>query len=627
MSFLYPMFLYAMLPMLAILSFFIFTGSNENFKMFNKEVLDKLRIESKALNKKARYALFFTAMTLMTVALAKPVIKDGEVVVEAKSADILIGIDISDSMKAEDLYPNRIEFAKHKAIDLIKNAPHTRIGVLAFAKHDYIVSPLSFDHSSVAFLLSKVNTGNITEKGTHLDSMLNSAISMLEHASQKNLLIFTDGGDDKDFSKEISHAKQKGLRVFIIGVATEQGSPVRSADGGFIKYNGKILISKINPELKTLATETGGVYIEAVLGDEDIKQIMKEIESSTKKATLKEEIIPQYIQLFYYPLALAVLFLLLAFSSFPRKLVKNFVLIAFAFFGLEDARAGMLDFQKLHEAKEAYKAHEFKTSAGIYKEFAIQSPEAVYNLANSLYKEGEFEQALKVYKSLDDQKDELKTKALSNSGNALVKLKKYEEALQAYENSLAIKEDKNTRENYEAVKKFLQEQKKKEQDKKDDKKDEKKDDKKNKDSKDKKSDKKENKKEKKSKDQDKDQKQKSDKKDSQDKKDDKKKSKDKEKKESEEKKKSEQKDKGSDEDKKKKEEQEKKEKEKQKSQKKKDEKSDAQKQASKNASVQMKKMSDLEAKKWLKMIKGSQKGHLYKMEDAAHEEDENEKPW
>ncbi len=634
MSFLYPMFIYAMLPMLAILSFFIFTGSNENFKMFDKEVLDKLRLESKALSKKARYALFFTALTLMTVALAQPVIKDGEVVVEAKSADILIGIDISDSMKAEDLYPNRIEFAKHKAIDLIKNAPHTRIGVLAFAKHDYIVSPLSFDHSSVAFLLSKVNTGNITEKGTHLDSMLNSAISMLEHASQKNLLIFTDGGDDKDFSKEIAHAKEKGLRIFIIGVGTEQGSPVRSADGGFIKYNGKILISKINPELKTLATETGGVYIEAVLGDEDIKQIMKEIASSTKKATLKEEVIPQYIQLFYYPLALAALFLLLAFSSFPRKLVKNFVFIAFAFFGLEDARAGVLDFQKLHEAKEAYKAHDFNRSTGIYKEFAMQSPEAVYNLANSLYKEGEFAQALKVYESLNGQKDELKTKALANSGNALVKLKKYEEALKAYENSLAIKEDKNTRENYEAVKKFLEEQKKKEQDKKDEKKKDDKENKDNKDSKnnkDKKSDKKENKKDdkkdNKSKDQDKDQKQKSDKKDSEDKKDDKKKSEEKNKKESEEKKKSEQKDKGSDEDKKKKEEQEKKEKEKQKSQKKEDEKSDAQKQASKNASVQMKKMSDLEAKKWLKMIKGSQKGHLYKMEDAAHEEDENEKPW
>jgi len=618
MSFLYPMFVYAMLPVLAILSFFIFTGTNENFKMFDKEVLDKLRLEAKALSKKARYALFFTAFVLMTVALAQPVIKEGEIVVKAKSADILVGIDISDSMKAEDRYPNRIEFAKHKAMELIKTAPHNRIGVLAFAKHDYIVSPLSFDHASVAFLLSKVNTGNITEKGTHLDSMLNSAISMLEHAKQKNLLLFTDGGDDENFDKEIEHAKENGLRVFIIGVGTEQGSPVRSSEGGFIKQNGNILISKLNPELKELAIQTGGVYIESILGNEDIKQIMKEIESTTKKATLKEETIPQYTQLFYYPLGLAAFFLLLAFSSFPRKMAKNFVLISLVFFGLEDAKAGILDFQKLHEAKVAYKAKEFKTSAGIYEEFAMQSPEAVYNLANSLYKEGEFEHALKVYESIDEQNGELKTKALANSGNSLVKLKKYEEALKVYENSLALNEDKDTRENYEAVKKFLEEQKKKEQDKKNnkdkDKKDKDKDKKnnKNKDKKDNKSDKKDSKDKEKSKDKD----QKSDKKDSKENKENKKKSEDKEKQSQE------QKDK-----KKKSEEQKKKEEEKQKSQEKKDEKSEAQKQEQKNASVQMKKMSDLEAKKWMKMIKNSQKGHLYKMEDSEHKEDENEKPW
>jgi len=610
MSFNYPIFIYIMLPALMMLFYFMFKSSRENFKMFDKEVLEKLRLESKALSKNSRYALFFSAFVLMVFALAQPVIKEGEIKVEAKSADILIGIDISDSMKAEDRYPNRLDFSKHKAMSLIKSAPHNRIGVLAFAKHDYIVSPLSVDHASVAFLLSKINTNNITEKGTHLDSMLNSAISMLEHAKEKNILLFTDGGDSEDFSKEIELAKESGLKIFIIGVGTQEGSPVRSAEGGFVKQNGNILISKINPKLKSLALETGGVYIESLLGDADINAMMSEIEKMTHKSTLKEETIPQYTQLFYYPLALAVLFLLLAFSSFPKSLRKSFILILLAFLSVDEAKAGLLDFQKLQEAKTAYSQKEYEKASVIYEDFIMESSEAVYNLGNSLYKEGKYDRALKVYETIETDKEGLKAKALSNSGNAQVKLKKYEEALKVYEESLKLEENRETRENYEAVKKFLEEQKKKE-DKKQKKsdKDQKSDKNKEKNSQDK--SKKEQDKKKENKKENKKDKESQDKKENKDKQ--KSEAKDKEKQES---KKNETQEKKNQKDKKKEEMKSSKPKDKQKSDKK-----------AKQIPVSQQKMSELEAKKWLKMIKNSQKGHLYKMDAKEHKEDENEKPW
>jgi len=319
MSFLYPIFLYVILPLLVVLFYFILTGSQQSYSMFSQEVLDKLRSHNKSLSKKVRQTLFLISFILMSIALAQPVIKEGEIVVEAKSADILIAIDISDSMRAEDSYPNRLEFAKNKAIDILKDAPQNRMGVLAFAKHDYIVSPLSFDHSSVAFLLSKLRTESITEKGTNLNSMLHSAINMLEHTSTKNLLLISDGGDTEKFDEEIALAKENNLRLFILAIGSSKGSPVPSKEGGFIKYKGEILISKLNAEIKELATQTGGVYIESTLGDADIKAMLKEIAAINDKTTLKEETIPQYTQLFYYPLALAVLFVLLAFSSLPRS--------------------------------------------------------------------------------------------------------------------------------------------------------------------------------------------------------------------------------------------------------------------------------------------------------------------
>ncbi len=611
MTLLYPIFIYLMLPLLFILFYFIMRGSAQSHLIFDKDVLDRLRQENKSLSKRARYTLFLSSFIFMILALSAPVIKEGEIIVEAKSADILIGIDISESMKAEDRYPNRLDFAKHKAIDLIKQAPHNRIGVLAFAKHDYIVSPLSFDHASVAFLLSKIETGSITEKGTHLDSMLQSAISMLEHADIKNLLLFTDGGDETDFSKEIDLAKENGLRLFIIGVGSNEGSPVQSPDGGFIKHKGNILISKLNPEIKTLATQTGGIYIESVLGEEDIKTMLKEIESIAEKSTLKEEKIPQYIQLFYYPLALAVFFLFLAFSSLPRPAVQALLVLALIGLTQEDVNAGLLDFKKLKDAKEAYANEDYNKSASLYEDFATQSPEAVYNLANSLYKEKEYEKALKVYNEVSTQESTFKAQSLHNRGNTQVQLKQYEEALKSYEKALELQDDNETKENYEAVKKFLEEQKKQE-----DKEDKKKESEEQKDSKDQEDS--ENKDEKsndeKSQDSKSQNEKKSEKQDSE------------QKSEKNEKKKDETSNASKEDEKRDKEEKSDKDKAKEKSQAS-EQKDDGKGEKAEQVPYGMKKMSDLEAKKWLKAIQQSQKGHLYKMQDIEHDEEENEKPW
>ncbi|PHR55767.1 MAG: VWA domain-containing protein [Arcobacter sp.] len=612
MSLLYPIFIYLILPLVLVLFYFIITGSKQSFLDFDKEVLDRLRKENKNLSTKARNSLFLISFVLMILAMSQPVIKDGEIVVEAKSADILIAIDISDSMKAEDAYPNRLELSKHKAIELIKMAPHNRIGVLAFAKHDYIVSPLSFDHSSVAFLLSKVNTKNITEKGTHLDSMLRSAISMLDHADTKNLLLFTDGGDKNDFSKEIELAKDNGLRLFIIGMGTSKGSPVRNENGSFVKHKGNILISKLNDKIKDLALSTGGVYIESVLGDEDILTMLEEIEAITEKSTLKEETIPQYTQLFYYPLALSLFFLLLAFSSVPTRWAKTLILLGFITLGYDDARAGLLDFKKLQDAKEAYANKDYKTSSATYESFAMDSPEAVYNLGNSLYKEGNYERALKIFNEVGTKDKQLKSQALYNAANTEVKLKQYEEALNSYEKALELKEDKQTRENYETLKKFLEEKKKQEQ------KDKEEENKDNQDKKDQEN--KDIKKEDSKKDSDKE-KESKDKKDQQ--KSENQEEKNKDSKEQKEENKSEDKDKSKEAKKPQDEKSDKKEEDK-----KPLEKSDKQKAEEEAAEVvNTKQMSELEAKKWIKLIKKSQKGHLYKMQDLEHEEDTNEKPW
>jgi len=132
MSFLHPEFIYYMLPPLLILFSLLITQKEVQEQFFSSDILEKLRVGANTLPLKIRNVLFLLIGILMILALAQPVIKDGVVQVKAKSADILMAIDISDSMLATDVYPNRLKLAKKKALDFLKIVNTNRIGVIEF---------------------------------------------------------------------------------------------------------------------------------------------------------------------------------------------------------------------------------------------------------------------------------------------------------------------------------------------------------------------------------------------------------------------------------------------------------------------------------------------------------------
>ena len=467
MSFLHPEFLYYMLPLIFILFGLLLTQKEAHATFFSDEVMQKLRVSSNTLTLKARNALFFLIAVLMTIALAGPVIKDGKIEVTAKSADIMIALDISDSMLAEDVYPSRLQLAKQKALELLRLAPNERIGVIAFAKNSYLVSPLSFDHDAVAFLLKKLDTNAITEQGTDFMAMLEVVDKSIKKDVKKYLLILTDGGDKKDFANEIAFAKEKGITIFVLGIGTPQGAPIKLENGEFIKQNGKIIVSKLNEKIADLAKKSGGVYIESVNSNADVKAMLKEIEQNSKKKELKSEQIEKYIPLFYYPLGLALLLFLIATSSMSKRVkVEVPALLALLLFSSTPSQAGLLDFIELDEAKKAYEQKNYLKSAKIYSEYAKHANhnESYYNAANALYKAGKYKEAIKNYEKATFDDKVLRAKNFANMGNAYAKLgdeASLQKAIESYEESLKLYEDKDTRDNLEAVKKALKQKKEK----------------------------------------------------------------------------------------------------------------------------------------------------------------------
>lgn len=602
MSLLHPEFLYYMLIPMFIFFAFILTRKSSQESFFSQEVMEKLRVSANTLTLKTRNWLFLGVFILLLIALSGPIIDEGTIEVKAKSADIMVALDISDSMLAEDVYPNRLKFAKQKALELLKLAPSERIGVIAFAKNSYLVSPLSFDSKAVAFLLRELNTDSITEQGTNFLSMLEVVNKSIKKESKKYLLLLTDGGDSEGFSREIAYAKEKNIAVFVLAIGTLKGAPIKREDGSFLKVKGEVLISKLNSNISELATKTGGVYIESVNSNADIKAMLKEIEAHSEKKELKSQEIKRYIPLFYFPLAFALLLLLIATSSFGVKANKSgalglLMLISFVF--SPESKAGIMDFMLLDEAKEAYKAKEYEKAKKIYNNYSKESktPESEYNIANTLYKQKKYKKAKEAYENINFSEPEKQAKNYANLGNSYVKAKEKEglqKAVEAYENSLKLKEDKEVRENLEAVKKAIEEQKKKEQEK--------------------------NKKDKSDEQKDKDKKEKSEKNDKSDKKD-KKDSKDKsdkeDKKSEEEKKKEQDKDKSD-----------KKDKEKNKQDEAKELKDKASSQEQGKPKDMKNIMSDEEEKKWLKQLSKQQSTFLYKLNDNNKFEDNtNEKPW
>lgn len=608
MSFLYPNFIYFLLPLILIIFIYIFKNKNLDKNLFSKEVMDKLRVNTNVLTHRIRNILFLLSAILIIISLAEPVIKDGTVEIKAKSSDIMIALDISDSMLAQDVYPNRLELAKQKALILLKEVPNERIGVVAFAKNSYLVSPLSFDTTAVSFLLSQLDTRSITQKGTDFLSMLEVVGDLKTSTNKKYLLILSDGGDKDDFTKEIEMAKQNDIVVFILGIGTYKGAPIKLDERGFIKQNGVILISRLNENISKLATSTGGVYIKNTISERDIMAMIGEIENVGVKKELKSQEIQKYIPLFYYPLALALFLLLVATSSISKQSSKfsNVVVILVMLFINSDVEAGILDFMKLDEAKKAYEVGDYEKSAKIYESYSIENDnvQSNYNTANSYYKQKNYAKALEFYKKVNFENKDLKANNLANMGNSYVKngqKNSLQKAKESYESSLEIKEDKNTRENLEAVLKELEKQNQ-------DKENQEQDKNKNENNKDKqdKEDSKDDKEQKSQDDKSEDDKSKDKDKDSKNKKEEDKKNKDSKSKK--------------DEDKKDKEVNEKEENE--------DSKSKKDKSENENKEETKGQMSDEEQQKWLNKLNSQQKSYLYKLnKQNQNEVDLDEKPW
>ncbi len=472
MQFLYINVIYLMLIPTLVLMYFIITKKSSFDKYFSKEVLEKLSLSNQYFSSKTRNIILFISLLFMIIALARPV--SNEKVHDSKQElnAVVIAIDISKSMLANDILPTRLEFAKKKLLDIIARSKTNAIAVVLFAKSSFILSPITQDFTSLKILIENLDTGMNFDNGTNIYSTLETTKKLLRNFKNKNLIILSDGADKKDFKEEIEFANKNNINIYVIATATKNGAAIKLKDGNYLVDNkGNIVTVRLNENIKSLSLETKGAYINYTLDSNDITQILNEINSKSEKQVFQEKRFKTYTELFYYPLALAIFLLLIALSSppkisFKKKRISSSLFLLTLLFNIQNLDAISFDFETIKEANNAYKNEDYKKAAKKYSSLE-KKEQAKYNLANSLYKDGKFKEAINEYKSIKSDDKDLNYKKLHNLGNSYVKNSKLQEAKKAYENALKIKNDKQTKDNLDLVNKALkkQEQKDKNSDK------------------------------------------------------------------------------------------------------------------------------------------------------------------
>jgi Ca-activated chloride channel family protein len=322
-TFAYPQFFYLFILMPFLIGWYIWSN-NRSYGEFRISSSDAFKGYRKSIRQRLRHGLFLLrllSLSAIIVALARPQSSSNSQRVNTEGIDIMLAIDISPSMLAEDLKPNRIEAAKKVALDFIDSRPNDRIGLVVFAGESFTQCPLTSDHSVLKNLFSSIQSGQISD-GTALGEGLATAVNRIKGSPSKSkvVILLTDGVNNSGAippltAGEIAEAFK--VRVYTIGVGTHGFAPYPMQTPYGVRYeNVEVQIDEAT--MKQIAEMTHGKYFRAS-NNKKLKAIYQEIDKLEKtkiKVTEFRKHAEEYLPLALAAAALLILEILLRYTLF-----------------------------------------------------------------------------------------------------------------------------------------------------------------------------------------------------------------------------------------------------------------------------------------------------------------------
>jgi len=271
--------------------------------------------------------IFSTASLFVILGLAGPQFGSKLTEVKRKGIEIIIALDVSNSMLAQDIQPNRLERAKQAISRLVDKLTNDRIGLIVFAGDAYVQLPITNDYISAKMFLSSINPGMVPKQGTAIGTAINLATSSFSPQTEasKVIIIISDGENHEDNPiEEAQRAAEQGITINAIGIGSPQGAPIpaNSHDGqqSFLKdKDGNVVVTKLDEETLSKVVVTGnGKYIRATNMQLGLMPLFDDI-NKMQKAELKEKVYSEYDDQFQYFFGSALLLLLIEFLIVERK--------------------------------------------------------------------------------------------------------------------------------------------------------------------------------------------------------------------------------------------------------------------------------------------------------------------
>ncbi len=282
-------------PLLGLFYVYVFRTRRQLLQQFaHSDLLQRIAGSVNISRQRLKAGLVVVGITLAALSLTEPKYGFQWEEVEREGVDIVIALDVSDSMLVQDAEAEgkltRLERAKREITDLLALLKGDRISLVAFAGMAFVECPLTLDYAAADLFLSAMDTDIIPVKGTALGEAMRVSLDALEgsHEDARAVILITDGEDHSGQALAYAEkAKETGIRIFTIGIGRDEGAPIPDPKGGFRKNRrGEVILSKLDETtLQKIALTTGGRYVRSVTGDMDLEEIYLQ----GIKATLEDQ--------------------------------------------------------------------------------------------------------------------------------------------------------------------------------------------------------------------------------------------------------------------------------------------------------------------------------------------------
>ena len=301
--------------------------NNTQRKFANTALLNRLSPNQSLFKRILKTLVICAAFACLSMALVNPKIGTKLETVRSQGVDVVFAVDVSKSMLAEDIAPNRLEKSKQLVTQIINSLASDRVGIIAYAGKAFPQLPITTDYASAKMFLQNMNTDMLSSQGTAINEAIELAKTYYDDDEQTNrvLIIISDGedhgGEALDAAEE---ANDEGIRIITIGVGDTKGAPIPIKSNGTImtyKKDNKneIVITKLDPEiLENISKEANGIYINGSNTSEVVSKV-KEVLDQMDKKEFESKQIADFKDQFQWFLGLAVLLLLIDILLLERK--------------------------------------------------------------------------------------------------------------------------------------------------------------------------------------------------------------------------------------------------------------------------------------------------------------------